>query len=68
MSEKEDSEKGAFDFDKLQLKSPFIEFEDYVQERVQTAERLGNKEEVALYLDALELGRRFLSKKIGGIS
>lgn len=56
-----------FDFEKLELKSPFMEFEEFIRSKVSLAERLGNREDVTLYLDALELGKRFLSKKIGGL-
>lgn len=63
MSDSNDS----FDLDSLQLKSPHEEFEEFVQNKVHVAERLGNKAQVTLYLDALELGKKFLSKKIGGL-
>ncbi len=62
------SGKGAFDFEKLQLKSPCEEFEEFVRTRVSTAERLGAQDEVGLYLEALELGKKFLSRKIGGLA
>ncbi|MBI3889926.1 MAG: hypothetical protein HY303_00180 [Candidatus Wallbacteria bacterium] len=68
MDKSNGSGKGSFDFEKLQLKSPCMEFEEFVRARVNTAERLGDKDEVALYLEALELGKKFLSKKIGGLS
>ena len=67
MSEKDGNGKGSFDFEKLQLRSPFMEFEEFVRGKVSTAERLGSTDEVARYLDALELGKKFLSKKIGGL-
>ena len=57
----------SFDFDKLQLKSPFMEFEDFVRSKVSTAERLGDRQQVELYLQAFELGKRLLSRKIGGL-
>ncbi len=68
MSETNGGGKSSFDFEKLQLRSPRVEFEEFVRARVATAERLGAKDEVALYLEALELGKKLLSKKIGGLS
>ena len=67
MTKKNGGGNDTFEFEKLQLKSAFAEFEEFVKSKVHTAERLGDQTEVSLYLDALELGRKFLTTKIGGL-
>jgi len=48
-----------FDFQRLLLRTPVEEFNDYAKRRLRTAERLGD-EELELILEAVELGRTLL--------
>jgi len=56
----------GFDYRKLALATPRTEFETYARQKVKTAERLGQKEEIELMLEAFELGRALLAEKPEG--
>ena len=67
-----DQDKGAgqefFNLDRLQLKSPAAEFEDFLRAKVATAEQLGDSDDVTRLLSALALGKRYLmesSEEVG---
>lgn len=56
----------GFDYRKLALGSPQAEFEAYARQKIKTAERLGQKAEVEVMLEAFELGRALLARKVEG--
>ena len=58
----------GFDYRKLALASPQTEFESYARQKIKTAERLGQKDEVEVMLEAFELGKSLLERKPEGQS
>lgn len=58
----------GFDYRKLALASPQDEFETYARQKVKTAERLGQKEDVEILLEAFEIGKSLLARKPEGRS
>lgn len=57
--------EGGFDFSRLKIRSPYTEFEEYARQKVRVAERLGQTDVVEIYLEAFDLGRELLSRKLG---
>jgi hypothetical protein len=55
----------GFDYGKLALRSPLAEFEEHTRAKIKVAERVGDANEIDLYLEALELGRALLKKPEG---
>lgn len=49
----------------LEIRTPIQEFESYVRARIETLTRLGEKEQVDVMLQALELGKRKLARITG---
>lgn len=58
----------GFDYRKLALASPQAEFDTYARNKVKTAERLGQNEEVQYLLEAYEMGKALLTRKPEGQS
>jgi hypothetical protein len=55
----------TFDYGRLALRSPLVEFEEHAKAKIKVAERVGESEQIELYLEALELGRILLKKPEG---
>lgn len=58
----------GFDYRKLALASPLSEFEAHAARKIKTAERLGQKDEVEVMLEAFEIGKLLLARKTEGQS
>jgi len=56
-------DSGSFDYRKLGLRNPRQEFEEYAKQRISVAQKLGQTEDVEIYLEAFELGKSLLGRK-----
>ncbi len=51
-----------FDFGRLLLQPPLVEFEEYVKLRTRSLETIGDEQELEVLLEAVEVGKKLLEE------